>query len=291
MNRKEQAFGLLLAAALVGAHAPPAAAAGPVVWTDEEKPLVEQVRGLRALSDDARTLETKRLALDIRRLPASVNKVKLANSLASLATEGDFGRDALQEAATTLAVALRDWPLPDAGGLPASPYVELATLVRYEGMKASLDDPQFSAAQSRLEADDGLREKADFTLTDLAGKSWSLKKLKGKVVLVNFYASWCPPCRKEAPTLEALQARFRDKGLVILAITDEEAGKAEAFAAQQKISYPLLLDPGRTAHQAFRVDDIPKTFVFDRQGKLAAQSIDMRTEGQFLEMLARAGLQ
>ncbi len=118
-----------------------------------------------------------------------------------------------------------------------------------------------------------------------------MKDLKGKVVLVNFWATWCPPCRKEMPDLNTLYQRFKDQGFVILAISDEEADKIKPFVAEPKISYPILLDPGRKVNGLFQVQGIPKSFVFDRGGKLVAQSIDMRTQKQFLEMLGQAGLQ
>jgi peroxiredoxin len=219
------------------------------------------------------------------------NKLRLAGSLANRSPEGDFGRDTLQEVATTLAAALREAPIPAKKGQPAAPYVELAQLVRYEHMQASLDDPQFAAAMSKLEADDERRQQVDFTLVDLSGTKWTLKDLDGKVVVVNFWATWCPPCRKEMPDLETLYRRFKDQGLVILAISDEDAGKVKPFVTQQKVSYPILLDPGRKVNQLFEVEGIPKSFVYDRSGKLVAQSIDMRTQKQFLEMLGRAGLQ
>jgi peroxiredoxin len=124
----------------------------------------------------------------------------------------------------------------------------------------------------------------------LQGKSWTLKDLRGKVVVVNFWATWCPPCRKEMPDLDALYQQFKDQGLIILAISDEEVAKVQPFIEQRKISYPILLDPGRKVNDLFEVEGIPKSFVYDRDGKLVAQSIDMRTRGQFLEMLGRAGL-
>jgi peroxiredoxin len=245
---------------------------------------------LRDLPDDVRARTTKPLALEIRRLPVSANKVKLANTLANLSTEGDFGHDTLEEVATTLADALREQPVPEENGRPAAPYVELASLVRYEHVHASLDDPQFAAATAKLEADDERRETLDFTLTDLHGQRWTLSELRGKVVLVNFWATWCPPCRKEMPDLEALYQRFEGRGFVILAISDEEMSKVEPFIAERKVTYPILLDPGRRVNTLFDVEGIPKSFVYDRRGKLVAQSIDMRTQRQFLAMLAEAGL-
>jgi peroxiredoxin len=266
------------------------AADDKVVWNDQEKPIVEQLRGLRKLSDDVRAHTTKNLALQIRQLPMTPNKLRLAGGLANLSTEGDFGHDTLQEVANTLAGALREQPQAGKNGEPNSLYVELASLVRYEHVQVAEDGAQFAAAMAKLEADDAKRQQADFTLTDLHGKTWSLKDLRGKVVLLNFWATWCPPCRKEMPDLEALYERFKEQGLVVLAISDEDAAKVTPFLAERNITYPVLLDPGRKVNEQLQIEGIPKTFVYDRGGKLVAQSIDMRTQRQFLEMLAQAGI-
>jgi len=118
-----------------------------------------------------------------------------------------------------------------------------------------------------------------------------LSKLRGKVVLVNFWATWCPPCRKEMPDLDTLAHRFAKQGLVVLSLSDEDDhAKVASYVASHKINYPILLDPEGATAKNFHVEGIPKTFIFNRDGKLAAQSIDMRTEGQFLAMLQQAGI-
>ncbi|SPE29498.1 Alkyl hydroperoxide reductase/ Thiol specific antioxidant/ Mal allergen [Acidobacteriia bacterium SbA2] len=261
-----------------------------IVWSEQEKPIVQQLHGLRQVPDEKRGQVTKDLALAIRKLPASSHKLMLANGLANLSTEGDFGHDTLEEVATTLAAALGEQPPPANGTQPADPYVELATLVRYEHVHASSNSPQFAAAMSKLEDDDRSREHADFTLNDLEGKSWSLQALHGKVVLVNFWATWCPPCRKEMPDLDKLYQEFKEQGLLILAISGEDMSKVQPFIAEHHYTYPILLDPGSKVHQMFRVEGIPKSFVYARNGKLAAEAIDMRTRKQFLAMLAQAGI-
>ncbi len=257
-------------------------------WTEQEKPIEAQIIGLRGLTDDVRAQTTKDLALQIRALPATPGKLQLALKLASRATEGDFGHDTLQEVATTLADALQQQP-PQAK-LNPDPYDELAQLVRYEHVQATVQDPRFEEAMAALESADKRRQEANFTLTDLHGKTWTLKELRGEVVLVNFWATWCPPCQKEMPDLEALYKEFRHQRFVILAISDEDADKVRPFIAERKITYPVLLDPGHKVGSLFEVEGIPKSFVYDRDGKLVAQSIDMRTQQQFREMLAQAGL-
>lgn len=261
-----------------------------IEWTPQEAPILQTLQSLRKLPDDVRVKTTKDAALKIRSLPAGEHKVMLAMDLAGLSTEGDFGRDTLQEVTTTLARAVQETPVPDDNGKPAGEYFELAQLARYEHMQLPAEFSQVKRATEELEQYDKRRQGANFELKDLHGKTWTLKNLSGKVVLVNFWATWCPPCRKEMPDLEKLYKEFENKGLVVLAISDEESAKVAPFIAQGKYSYPVLLDPGRKVNDEFVIDSIPKSFVYDREGKLVAQSIDMRTEHQFREMLALAGL-
>jgi len=284
----ECCFALALLATL--AALPLRAQQTTIVWTPQEQPIVDQLKGLRKLPDDERVGATQKLALQIRQLPAVPNKLILASLLTGLSTEGDFGHDTLREVTNTLADTLRQQPQPEVKGQPAEAYIQLASLVRYEHVQASLDNPQYRAAMAKLEADDLLRQKINFTLNDLNSKSWTLQDLHGKVVLVNFWATWCPPCRKEMPDLESLYRQFGPQGLVVLAISDEDAAKVKPFLEARGITYTVLLDPGRKVTGSFQVDGIPKSFVYDREGKLVAQSIDMRTRQQFLAMLAQAGL-
>ena len=258
---------------------------GQPAWTDQQKGLSELIGKLRSLPDNVRGNAQRELAFQIRALSSSPNKLRLAMGLAGRATEGDFGRDNLQEVTTTLEKAIAEQK-------PASqdPYLGLASLVRYEHMNASIDSPQFIAAMKRLEADDEARNSVSFTLADLSGRSWTLQDLKGKVVMLNFWATWCPPCRKEMPDLETLYKQFESEGFVVLGVSDDDPSKVRAFVQTQGITYPVLLDPGSKVNHLLRIEGIPKTFVYGRDGRIVAQSIDMRTKSQFLAMLQAAGL-
>jgi hypothetical protein len=244
-----------------------------------------EIGKLRSLPDDVRSAKTRELALQIRALPDGKDKVLTAEGLCNLATEGDFGPGTLQTVADTLVAAIKATPpAPEDYG-----WTQLANLKRYEDLRIDLDHPSFKVDLAKSDATYKKRAAADFTLTDLTGKKWTRSSLKGKVVLVNFWATWCPPCRKEMPDLTALAKRF-SKDLVILGITDEDPKVVNKYLGEHPVAYPVLLDPGRKVNTLYEVDGIPKNLIYDRSGKLVAQSIDMRTMDQFLKLLAKAGL-
>jgi peroxiredoxin len=253
--------------------------------TSPAKLIDQRIHKLRSLADDVRAVETRNLAREIRALDNHNDELILALALSNFATEGDFGSDTLRDVVATIADAI-----PKVPTAPDSAYNELARLIHYERVGMTFNDPRLAKAIARLDDVDKIRQQADFTLQDLTGKSWTLKQLHGKVVLVNFWATWCPPCRKEMPDLETLHKRFAGKGLVILAISDEDDAKVRPFIAEKKYTYPILLDAESAVNKRFLIQGIPKTLVFDASGKLAAQSSDMRTMGQFLEMLKQARL-
>jgi len=250
-----------------------------------------QIGKLRSLPDDKRPAATIQLAHDVQSLPAGMPKVRLADALANLVTEGDQGADALQAVADTLAKSLAETPVPAKGGQPPMPYMELAQLVRYEHVNVTLNDPLYAKAQDILAVNDADIEKADFTLKDLHNKSWTLSQLRGKIVLVNFWATWCAPCRAEMGNLDLIYTHYQSQGLVILSITDENPFKVNQFFAGGNYHPAVLIDSDEKVFKQFHIMGIPRTFVFNREGKLVAVGIDQCTQRQFFTMLAAAGLQ
>ena len=102
------------------------------------------------------------------------------------------------------------------------------------------------------------------------GPDWSLASARGQVVLLNFWASWCEPCRSEMPALELLATRFESRGLQVLAINFRETDAALArFNASMPLSLPILRDPDGAAAQAYGVRTFPSTVAIDRQGRAA----------------------
>lgn len=124
-----------------------------------------------------------------------------------------------------------------------------------------------------------LRERMDaplFTAPDLDGRAFSLAAYRGKVVLVNFWATWCPPCREEIPSLIALQNRYKDQ-LQIIGIAQDSGSAAdvEAFARKIGINYPVVLDTPQIEHAFPPTAYLPTTFVVDRDGKIAQKHVGM----------------
>jgi thiol-disulfide isomerase/thioredoxin len=255
-----------------------------------ESSIEKQISKLRSLSPTQRPAATAQIALDIRKLPPGMPKLQLADGLSHLATEGDAGTDVLQTVLDTLAQSLSENPIPAKGDRPAMPYMDVARYVRYANLTTSFTYPQLTKADQILAANDADIEKADFTLKDLKGKKVTLSELRGKIVLVNFWATWCPPCRVEMPGLDAIYTHYQSQGLVILSITDEDAYKIFSTLGQMNYHAPILFDPGGKVHKQFHIEGIPKSFVYNREGKLVAQSLDECTPRQFLRMLGKAGL-
>jgi cytochrome c biogenesis protein CcmG/thiol:disulfide interchange protein DsbE len=128
----------------------------------------------------------------------------------------------------------------------------------------------------------------DFTLPLFEGGDITLSDLKGQVVVVNFWASWCIPCRDEAPFLEQAWRKYRDQGVIFIGIdyldTDKEA---QAFLAEFGVSYPNGPDLGTKIAEQYHLTGVPETFFIAKDGHLGDMEIGPLTEGRLVEAIEK----
>lgn len=121
-----------------------------------------------------------------------------------------------------------------------------------------------SACSKTGAIDEGARA-ADFSLNDIDGNRISLSDFKGKVIVLNFFATWCPPCRAEIPDFIRLESEHGAEGLAIIGVSNERVSDVRGFAEMQGINYTLLVDPGQKAFGPYGpIRAIPTTFIIDR---------------------------
>lgn len=121
------------------------------------------------------------------------------------------------------------------------------------------------------------RTAPDFTLKSLDGDSVSLSQFRGKVVFLNFWASWCPPCRAEMPAMNRLNEVFSDRDFVMLAVnTEQDKGAVEDFLSRHPHDFTVLLDPRGTVQNLYQVFRFPETFLIDKEGRIVERFIGAR---------------
>lgn len=117
-----------------------------------------------------------------------------------------------------------------------------------------------------------------FRLPDLKGKTVALEDFRGKIVFLNFWATWCPPCRAEMPAMEKLFQRMQGKDFVMLAVDfQEERDQVQSFMEQFRLHFPALLDTEGTVAAAYGIRGLPSTYILDRAGKIVAGAVGPRT--------------
>jgi peroxiredoxin len=121
-----------------------------------------------------------------------------------------------------------------------------------------------------------------FELPALTGGNQDLARYRGRVLFVNFWATWCAPCREEAPALQALYGRMRGEGFEVLAISIDDAGaveKVQTFVQQLALDFPILLDPEQRVYRAYQAYGVPETFLIDKQGRVVERFIGPKNWG------------
>ena len=119
----------------------------------------------------------------------------------------------------------------------------------------------------------------DFTLTDLGGNEVSLSDFTGRVVVLNFWATWCPPCRAEIPDFIRIADEYSSMHVQFLGVSNEDISTLKSFVEDYDISYPILIDDANIMGK-WGIRAIPTTFVLDRNGKVIFRNIGMMTRKQ-----------
>jgi thiol-disulfide isomerase/thioredoxin len=134
----------------------------------------------------------------------------------------------------------------------------------------------------------------DFTLEDMDAKKFSFKDYRGKVILLNFWATWCPPCRREMPSMERLHQKFKGKDFIVLAVNQmEEADHVFAYTGELEVdpTFTILFDKDSAVSRAYGVQGLPTTYLIDKKGNIRFRAIGGRefdhpkVEKQILQLM------
>jgi len=150
---------------------------------------------------------------------------------------------------------------------------------------------QVSQTQNQPNSSSQTGKKAiNFTLKSYKGKTVQLSNLKGKVVVLDFWATWCGPCREELPHVQQLYKKMKDKGVVILGINSQNKKKVKSFLKRNNYTFTNLYDANQSVTAKYHVNAIPSVFVINRQGKVSAHLLGYHTEAMLRKAIKKAGL-
>ncbi len=246
-------------------------------------PITEQIRAIKPDLPDAdkrRMIEdtlTRVKALDISAQSGVISR--LMNRVEELKLD----RAALDPVAMQFLYVLEH------GDENPGDYDWLSALRRQYGLSAGGDNASVRSRDALAELAELVSTDYDFLLHSLDGGPVSLKEQRGRVVLLNFWATWCPPCREEMPMLEKMYRELSGRGFVLLAVTDEEPDHVRAFIKQNGYTFPILLDPARGVFDHYRVQGIPATKIIGGTGRLRAE-VNEIAEPDLRKLLQAAGL-
>jgi peroxiredoxin len=128
----------------------------------------------------------------------------------------------------------------------------------------------------------------DFTLLDLEGNTVTLSSLKGNVVVINFWATWCPPCKAEIPDFIEVYDSYNGKGVEFLGISSEDITLLAGFAEDYGINYPVLIDETGVVFKAYGVQAIPQTFIVNQEGEVVFEQVGMMSKSQLIAAIESA---
>jgi thiol-disulfide isomerase/thioredoxin len=207
-----------------------------------------------------------------------VSKLSLKQTITATMEGGPLTAPAQMNQAVTVISQKLDTPVPDSS----------FTFTPPEGSKLV---PEFKGPV-KANADLTGQAAADFKLKSNTGKEFSLPDLKGNFVLLDFWASWCAPCRRDLPAVEKLHQEFHKKGLVVLGVNGgEDSETVNEFLLSSKLSYPILLTPDGGVMQSYRVSAFPTVVLIDADGKIVFYHVGAGGDKALRESLAKLGLE
>ncbi len=207
-----------------------------------------------------------------------VSKLSLKQTLTATMKGGALTAPMQMNQAVTVLSQKLDAPVPDS----------LFTFTAPEGAK------QVTEFKGPVKANADLSGQVapDFKLKSLEGREVGLEDLRGKVVLLDFWATWCGPCRRDLPMIEKLHREFNAKGLVVLGLTTgEDTAALSQFLLTTKLSYPILTAAETVTSQSYSVNAFPTVVLIDREGKIAFYHVGAGSESALRESLAKLGFE
>ena len=134
---------------------------------------------------------------------------------------------------------------------------------------------------NQIDLNAGAEKAPDFTLKDLEGNTVSLSDYIGKNVYINFFATWCPPCRDEMPEIEKIYQKYKDEGIVVLAVDlGEDRDTVKSFIEENKYNFKVLLDSDQNVAEQYNITSIPVSVFIDKKGNIAAKQVGAMTIDQ-----------
>ncbi len=162
----------------------------------------------------------------------------------------------------------------------------LVLLFIFLGKSRSKNSNKISQPEQKLEINNEVSTTTtayDFNLSDIKGKKVKLSDFKGNVVILNFWATWCPPCRMEIPSFIELYKKYKNDGLTIIGVAIDNEVKVKNFVKDNNINYPVLIADETTIMKYGGIRGIPTTFIIDKNGNIKNQYVGYRPKETFEE--------
>ena len=156
-------------------------------------------------------------------------------------------------------------------------------LIGASGCGVETEREEIGELEEVVSAEEEWGDAPDFTLPDLEGNSLTLSDFKGRVIILNFWATWCPPCRREIPDFVELYEKYKDEGLVIIGVSLDrgDSRSVKQFSKNYKINYPIVLGNVTVTQDYGGVRAIPTTFIIDRKGNVKEKYVGYQPRATF----------